>query len=54
MLMSQGMDAKLGSMQRLGLRLHLIMCSGCRNLNRQMAFLHEGCQRFASGQDGRK
>lgn len=49
-LMSQGMDRELGLMQRMSLRFHLMMCSGCRNFNRQMAFLRRGCRKFP-GQD---
>lgn len=45
-LMSQGMDKELGLMQRMSLRMHLMMCSGCRNFNRQMAFLRAGCRKF--------
>ncbi|MBI5626468.1 MAG: zf-HC2 domain-containing protein [Nitrosomonadales bacterium] len=46
MLMSQGMDKKLGMMQKMGLRFHLMMCSGCRNFNKQMEFLRQGCRKF--------
>ena len=47
LLMSQGMDRKLGVLQRMRLRLHLMMCHGCFNFNAQMKFLHESCQRFS-------
>lgn len=45
-LMSQNMDGDIGVMGRLGLRFHLMMCGGCRNFNRQIAFLREGCRKF--------
>ncbi len=45
-LMSLRMDRKLGVRQKLGLRLHLMMCSGCRNFDRQMDFLRRGLRRF--------
>ncbi len=45
LLMSQGMDRKLGVLQRMRLRLHLMMCQGCLNFNTQIKFLHESCQR---------
>ena len=50
-LMSQGMDNELGLFQKLTLRSHLMMCKGCRNFNKQMAFLRQGCRNFPS-QDG--
>jgi Putative zinc-finger len=50
-LMSQGMDRKLGFWQRMSLRFHLMMCSGCRNFNRQLKFLREGLRKFPQ-QDG--
>ena len=45
-LMSQGMDKELGLFQKLTLRSHLMMCKGCRNFNKQMAFLRQGCRKF--------
>jgi predicted anti-sigma-YlaC factor YlaD len=45
-LMSQGMDRELGLSQRMSLRFHLMMCGGCRNFNRQIAFLRQGCRKF--------
>jgi predicted anti-sigma-YlaC factor YlaD len=50
-LMSLAMDRKLGVRQKLGLRFHLMMCSGCRNFNRQMDFLRQGVRKF-TGRDG--
>ena len=45
-LMSRGMDKKLGILQKTSLRLHLMMCEGCRNFNKQMQFLREGLRKF--------
>ena len=45
-LMSLGMDKDLGVLQRMSLRFHLMMCSGCRNFNKQMEFLRQGCRKF--------
>ena len=45
-LMSQGMDKELGMLQKIGLRFHLMMCTGCRNFSKQMKFLRQGCQKF--------
>lgn len=48
-LLSQGQDRKLGLMERIGLRLHLLICSGCTNFNKQMRFIRSACQRIAGG-----
>lgn len=45
-LMSQEQDRPLDFKERLGLRFHVAMCSGCRNFRKQMAFLHEACARY--------
>lgn len=45
-LMSQGMDKELGMMQKMNLRVHLMMCSGCRNFGKQMEFLRQSCRKF--------
>jgi hypothetical protein len=45
-LMSRGMDHKLGALQRISLRLHLVMCGGCRNFGDQLMFLRESCEKF--------
>jgi predicted anti-sigma-YlaC factor YlaD len=45
-LMSQRMDRKLGLAERLSLRMHLMMCSGCRNFGRQMSFLRQALRRL--------
>ncbi|MDE2260452.1 MAG: zf-HC2 domain-containing protein [Betaproteobacteria bacterium] len=45
-LMSLGMDKKLGVLQKTSLRLHLMMCEGCRNFNKQMQLLREGLRKF--------
>jgi hypothetical protein len=46
-LASQGLDRRLGFGQRAALRLHLVICEGCRNFTRQMAFLRKAMQRLA-------
>lgn len=45
-LISLGMDSKLTWLQKLGLRFHLMMCSGCRNCSKQMNFLHQSCRKL--------
>ena len=44
-LMSQGMEQKLSLRQRLALRLHILMCAGCRNTLRHFHFLREAIRK---------
>ena len=46
-LVSQGLDRDLGAGERLQLRLHFLVCRGCRNAERQLAFLREAMARLA-------
>ena len=38
-LLSQGEDRKLGLGERVALRVHLVICDGCRNMKAQLKFL---------------
>ncbi|HEY7240786.1 MAG TPA: zf-HC2 domain-containing protein [Burkholderiales bacterium] len=38
-LVSQGLDRRLGPAERLALRLHLLICDGCSNFRKQVAFI---------------
>ena len=38
-LVSQGLDRELAFGERLALRVHLLICLGCRRASRQMAFV---------------
>ncbi len=48
-LMSQEQDRVLSLGERLGLRLHVWICTGCNNYRRQMSVLRAACRRFGSG-----
>lgn len=48
-LCSQEMDRPLGLGERLSLRTHLMMCSGCSNYRRQLFTLREVAQAYADG-----
>ena len=48
-LMSQEQDRPLRLAERLGLRLHVLICSACSNYRRQMNVLRAACRRFGSG-----
>lgn len=48
-LMSQEQDRALSLAERVGLRLHVWICTGCTNYRRQMDVLRAACRRFGSG-----
>lgn len=45
-LVSQGLDRRLGLVERLTLRLHLLVCEGCSRVARQLPFLRRALQRL--------
>jgi hypothetical protein len=45
-LMSQGQDRPLALVERLGLRLHLVICRGCRATERHFGFLRAAARRI--------
>lgn len=45
-LASQGLDRDLGLGERVALRVHLAICAGCSNFERQMKILREAVQRL--------
>jgi len=44
---SQGLDRRLGLAERVALRLHLLVCDGCTNFSKQVAFLRRSLSRLA-------
>lgn len=54
-LMSQQLDRELTTSERLGLRMHLMMCRHCRKCDTQFKVLHElALARFRTGTERRK
>lgn len=51
-LMSEAQERKLSRMQRLSLKIHVSMCSGCRNFERQMGSLRTIAQAYSKGRAG--
>ena len=45
-LMSQGQDRALTRRERLSLRIHTMICKGCNNYNKQLAFIRDTMQRL--------
>lgn len=50
-LMSEELDRTLGRRERIALHLHVLICNGCANFRRQMAFLRRACRLRAGGED---
>ena len=50
-LVSQGLDRGLTLGERTALRLHFAVCEGCRNMNRQLAFLRTAIRRLSTRDD---
>lgn len=52
-LMSEEQERELGLKERMSLKLHVMMCSGCRNFGRHMHFLRSAMHAYAKGDDER-
>lgn len=46
-LLSQAQDRRLSWLERLGLRVHLLLCDACRRFSRQIDILHQAMRHFA-------
>ena len=46
-LVSQGLDRRLGVLERVSLRLHLFVCDGCSRVARQLPFLRKALRQLA-------
>ena len=44
-LQSEALDRPLGLGQRIGLRIHLVLCKWCRRYGKQIAFLRSAAHR---------
>jgi len=47
-LVSKEVDDRLSLKERLDLRLHLMMCRGCRNYRSNVRFLRRACEEAAT------
>ncbi len=45
-LLSQGQDRSLTLPEKIRLRLHLLLCDGCRNFSRQLAFMRTALRQY--------
>jgi len=52
-LISDAQEQVLPLKTRMGLQVHLMMCSGCHNFKQQMGDLHAITRAYAKGEDER-
>jgi hypothetical protein len=50
-MVSESMDRKLPFYQRMGIRMHLLMCKLCSRYRRQLLFLRETIRRQAASSE---
>jgi hypothetical protein len=50
--MSEARERGLTAVERVALRIHLLMFSGCRNFGKQMHFLSAATQVYVPGENG--
>ncbi len=43
-LLSQSLDRPITFREKVAMRMHLIMCRGCRNFEKQLGFIHKACR----------
>jgi hypothetical protein len=53
MLLSQSQERVLGRIERLAVKLHLLLCKGCSNFSRQLTFLRTAVRRQRDADDAR-
>lgn len=52
-LHSEAQERELTFKERTLLRMHVAMCSGCRNFGEQMKFLRDAMRAYAKGRDAK-
>ena len=52
-LLSEAHERHLGLAEQWGLKLHLLLCAGCRNFRRQLDFLRAAARRYGDSDDAR-
>lgn len=48
-LYSEAQERALSVSERMSLRVHVMMCSGCRNFGQQMSVLRNAARTYAKG-----
>ncbi len=50
-LISESQERSLSLSERLSLKMHVMMCSGCRNFSQQVPFIREAMRAYARGKN---
>lgn len=50
-LISESQERPLSSPEKMTLKIHVMMCSGCRNFSLQVPFLGKAMRAYAEGKD---
>lgn len=50
-LYSESQERTLNLQERMSLKIHVMMCSGCRNFGKQMHTLRQVARAYAKGED---
>jgi len=50
-LISQAQERPLSLSEKISLKVHLLMCSGCKNFSLQIPFLSQAMKAYAKGMD---
>lgn len=45
-LLSQALERPITLGEKISMRLHLLMCRGCRNFDKQLHFIHKAARQF--------
>ena len=47
-LLSQSLDRPVTLREKVAMRMHLMMCRGCRNFEKQLTFIHKAARELPS------
>lgn len=50
-LISESQDRALSMPEKISLKMHLMMCTGCKNFSLQVPFLSKAMKAYAAGLD---
>lgn len=50
-LISESQERSLSVKEKMALKMHVMMCSGCRNFGRQMFTIRNAARAYARGED---
>jgi len=50
-LISESQERDLSMAEKLSLKMHVMMCSGCKNFSLQIPFLSQAMKAYAQGSD---